>query len=213
MKMKLKTALATAIIAFASVSSASAAIIAGSTINTVGNVAQLPTGGSVDAATGLDFLGFNGASGSTPGTISVGTGSSGSFNVFTALGCPLSAAAGGCGTIQDILDFATFTPIASFYTIIEGGNTLSFDLNTLSVVSRIAASAGNLASLTIAGTGTFLLNGTDSASGVYTLSTQGNGQTTFSASSVAVPEPGSLALLGIAGLGFALVRWRKWGSS
>jgi hypothetical protein len=207
--MKMKNALLAATLGMASLTAGAADILAGSTINILGNVSSLGGTGSLDTASGLDFFNY-GASGTPGGTITLGAGASGTFgSVFTVAACPNSPSGGGCGTIEDILDFATFSPIAGFYTITQGADTLSFDLNTLTVDARIPGTSVSLPSLTISGTGTFHLTGYNPAAGIFTLSSQGNGFTTFSASTVSIPEPTMLGLMGMAGLALAISRRRK----
>ncbi len=197
--MKLRTTLLAAAAAFAITGAASAApIAAGSQLSIAGFDVTVPSGVSVDAATGLDFTSSTGTpSPGTPGVLSTvsGTGS------FATLG----NCAGSCGTIQDILSFASFTSTPGEFVTTSG---VTFDLNSITSIQRAAASGGNLASLTINGTGLFHVAGFDNTAGTFVLTTQGSSFTTFSASAVgtAVPEPISLALLGSSLAGLGLVR-------
>lgn len=209
--MKTKRALCAACLGLASITASAADILAGSTINIIGNVAPIGGTGSLDTASGLDFYNF-GTAGTPGGTITFGAGASGTFgSVFTLAACPGSPSAGGCGTIEDILDFGSFGPIASFYSITQGASVLNFDLDTLTIDARIPGTAISLPGLTISGTGTFHLTGYNKAAGIFTLTSQGNGFTTFSASTVSVPEPSMSDLMGIglAGIVFAMTRRRR----
>jgi|GEM_PF-6868718 len=202
--MKLKTSLLAAALALAS-ATASADILDNSTININGSL--VPIGAEyVNNATGLDFL-TGGVAGPADGTMRVGAGSTGSFTLF-AYDTP--------GTIKDIASFAGFVPIAGFYNVVSGVNTLTFDLLSLTDITRTPASGSALAQLSISGTGMFhLFDGvtTHHAAGIFTLTTQNKGMTTFSASTVAqVPEPAPLALFGLAGLGLLAARRRKQAS-
>jgi hypothetical protein len=187
-----------------------AQITPGSNIDITGSVDPIG-GSSVGTATGLDFLTSGAPSPGTPGTITLNSDPTGSFSsIFTLAGCPLAASQGGCGTIQDLLSFSPTLPISPFYTVTEGANTLSFVLKTLNTPVQDPGSAGSLPTLSVSGTGTFLLPGFDPTPGIFTLTSQGVGETSFSASTIAtsasIPEPASLTVLalGLVGLGMAL---------
>lgn len=148
---------------------------------------------NMQGATGLDFYSFSVPSspagdGGAPGIIMFAFGSSGIFNGILC---------GACGTIKDLPTF-TSGPIASFFEI---GSSIFFDLKSIKSVTT--SGSGNDASLTLIASGTFRIAGLDDTPASLTLTTQGNGATTFSATAVnAVPEPASWALM-IAGFGLA----------
>lgn len=149
--------------------------------------------GSTDmgAATGLDFYNVlfpgPGNDGGVPGTIIAALGNTG---VFAGIAC-----VGPCGTIKDLPNFSV-GPIDSFFDI---GSTIFFDLASITSVTQSADGAGG--SLKLIASGTFRITGFDDTPGLLTLTTQGNGETSFSATALsAVPEPASWALM-ITGFG------------
>lgn len=160
-------------------------------INLIGFVR--PIGSTTMAsATGLDFYNFlsvpsNANDGGTPGTIFAALGSTG---VFAGITC-----AGPCGTIKDLPTFAV-GPITSFFDI---GSSIFFDLGSISSVTYSGDASGG--SLKVIASGTFRAAGFDDTAGLFTLTTQGSGLTSFSATALSpVPEPASWALM-IAGFG------------
>jgi hypothetical protein len=113
------------------------------------------------------------------------------------------------GTIKDFT-FNPFTSQLTFYTITSGGETLSFDLTTLSIALQ------NNTFLNLSGMGTMHLTGFDDTPGEWNFSGQASGHgsnATFSwsagTSAEEVPEPATLLLtsMGLFAVGF--VRRRR----
>ncbi len=164
----------------------------------------------------IAFSGFHrpgdvtGSPGTTAGTIdfnflefAVGTGDFAflspavSGNLFTSM--PFDATG------------AIATPINPLFTITTlAGNTartVSFSLQSGTVFKNIN---GGVETWTVAGTGTFTLDGFDDTAGNFVYTNQGNNSTSFSAQAVSeVPLPAAVWLFGTGLLGLAGVARRR----
>lgn len=159
----------------------------------VGNTANIKDSTALDFTDGLTTGAANG----------VLSGYVGNIN-----GVPL-VCGGTCGSIKDISSLTVGAQsILSFWVLSGPGTGLSFDLNGIQSIDRSVSG-----SLGVVATGVLNLAGYDPTPGTFSLTTQGNGQveTTFSASTVALPEPATWAmmLLGFGAIGVSMRRRRR----
>jgi hypothetical protein len=112
------------------------------------------------------------------------------------------------GTISTPIDYSSYVPGSSTLQFSNGGSNLTFTLDSITEVT-----SGVFGNFTGAGIFSSSMAGFDPTAGDLFFTTQGTGVTTFSAtaeipsststSPSAVPEPGTLALLGTGALGLA----------
>lgn len=181
-------------LAFAATTPALAAQLAtGSQVSINGFLTPV-TSGDVSAATALDFNA--GGNVSTPGV-------AGPVTSYTGSGSLNFVCLSSCGTIQDLNSLLIGPqPITNFVSLTNG---ISFNLIGITSVTRTPGF------LDVTANGTFNVAGFDPTPGIFYLSTQASGNTTFSAAATAVPEPSTwgLMLLGFGAIGFAMRRRRR----
>jgi hypothetical protein len=184
-------------LAFAGATQAAAATSVTGNVNVNGFVVGNTP--NIQDSTALDFT-----DGSTTGPADgVLSGYVGNIN-----GNPLLCNTGSCGSIKDINSLVVGAQsIPLFFALTGAGAGISFDLTGISSINR--SSPGKLY---FDATGFLNAPGSTATAGIFTLTTQGNGQvqTTFSAST-AVPEPATwaLMLLGFGAIGVSMRRRRR----
>ena len=203
-------------IALGAAPASAAYITLGSNIDFQGTVGGID-GPNIWNSTGADWHTNGLPSVGVAGTIGMNTATL-EFGVFNPGTCP-SSSVGGCGTIKDLLSYVQNSntlnspslPVASYITFSQGPNNATFTMTSFQQTT-VLPDGPQLGTVIFSGLGIITLNGFDPTLGLYTITAQGDGFTTFSgtiiASGVAAPEPASMLLMGAGLAGLCVVKRR-----
>ncbi len=175
-------------------SGSAAAIAITGTIN-IGGGSKVFTNSTHTSATGLNFN----CGASCGGSVNLFPAPTGSF---AGLG-GLSTMPGGGLTLYNFL-FSNI-PSQTIWSISSGGMVYSFSLSSVQIVG---GNTGNFSTLALTGTGIFSITGGSTAytptagNWIYTQS----GASFSSQSAASVPEPGTIALVGLGLIGIGTIR-------
>ena len=177
MKVTFMVAFVVALLGVVNAQKANALSFINGTID-IGGASVEPSGGSNwGNATGVDFTDL--------GEVEATTGDFDLIEINTSV------------TLLDFGFNPSTTPVASLWSLTDPqGDTASFDLSDVSIISQ----SGNdtFSVLSLSGTGTVHLEGFADNPGIWVFTAQGiTSSFSFSSTTAAVPEPGTIALLGM----------------